>query len=153
MSSTLHDFLTGATRKAADDLIAALERLPADKRDWSPMGDARSALDMVAECAILNGTTVEMIQQRAFPPFDWESYRAAKTALVSDPDGALALLRENTTRVVAAIPTVDAADLATEIPMPWGAQSLSSILSYPYWNMTYHEGQINYLASMLGVLP
>ena len=87
MPNTLEAFLVNATQKAADDLVVALERLPDDKRAWSPMGDARSALDMIAECAILNGTTAEMIAARAFPAFDWDSYRSAKSALAEDPAG------------------------------------------------------------------
>ncbi len=30
--------------------------------------------------------------------------------------------------------------------------TVAQIASYPYWNMCYHEGQINYIASMLGCL-
>jgi hypothetical protein len=37
--------------------------------------------------------------------------------------------------------------------MPWGPMTVSQILGYPFWNMCYHEGQINYIASMLGTLP
>jgi len=36
-----------------------------------------------------------------------------------------------------------------EVQMPWGMMTLAQIISYPYWDMSYHEGQINYLASML----
>ena len=153
MSGSLQAYLARATQKAAADLLTALERLPQDKRDWQPMGDARSAADQVAECAILNGTTADLIAARAFPDFDFAQFAAAKTALVADPDTLRALLQANTARVIAALSTVDDAELEVEIPMPWGAQSLASILAYPYWNMSYHEGQINYIASMLGALP
>jgi hypothetical protein len=27
--------------------------------------------------------------------------------------------------------------------------TLEQIMSYPYWNMCYHEGQVNYIAAML----
>jgi hypothetical protein len=30
--------------------------------------------------------------------------------------------------------------------------TLANIIAYPYWNMSYHEGQVNYIASMLGCL-
>jgi hypothetical protein len=28
----------------------------------------------------------------------------------------------------------------------------AQMITYPHWNMTYHEGQINYIASILGCL-
>jgi uncharacterized damage-inducible protein DinB len=63
-----------------------------------------------------------------------------------------ALLEENTRRAVAAIGTVSDEALKDEVEMPWGKQPLADIVAYPYWNMTYHQGQINYIASMLGCL-
>ena len=30
--------------------------------------------------------------------------------------------------------------------------TLAQVIAYPHWNMSYHEGQINYIASMLGLL-
>ena len=64
-----------------------------------------------------------------------------------------ARLLENTQKVAAAIRAMPDDALAIEIHMPWGVQTLGAILAYPNWNMTYHEGQINYIASMLGCLP
>ena len=42
--------------------------------------------------------------------------------------------------------------MGVEIPMPWGPMTIGRMITYPQWNMTYHEGQINYLASLLGCL-
>jgi len=36
--------------------------------------------------------------------------------------------------------------------MKAGNQSLAEVMAYPYWNMSYHQGQINYIASLLGCL-
>ncbi len=38
------------------------------------------------------------------------------------------------------------------IPMPWGPMTVAQMITSPHWNMTYHEGQINYIASILGCL-
>ena len=152
MPHTLQEFLISATRKAADDLVAALMRLPQEKWNESPMGEARSPLDVIAECAILNGSTAELIQTRHFPPFDPEEYGRARAALIQDWDAMQALLKENTEKVIAVIRTVPNEDLDIEVAMPWGPMTLAQIVAYPYWNMSYHEGQINYVASMLGLL-
>lgn len=152
MPNTLQDFLAAATRKAAGDLAAALLRVPEDKRDWSPEGRARTALDQMAECALLNGYTVAMIQTRQWPDDAFAAYSQEKAEAVRDEAALNRLLQDNTERVVAAIGTVPDDALGHEIAMPWGAQTLAQIIAYPYWNMTYHEGQINYIAAMLGRL-
>src|SRR5690242_3707355 len=104
MSSSLQTYLVNATQKAADDLIAALDRLPEDKRAWSAMGDARTALDQIAECAILNGSTVDLINTRKWTMSDdFSAFMTAKANLAADENAAKALLTENTAKVIAAI--------------------------------------------------
>lgn len=153
MPNALQEFLARATLKQREQLEAAIARLPEDKRAWSPMGDARTAVDQFTECAMLNGSTVEMLQTRSFPAnFDFATYLEAKAALSQDWEKVQAMLKENTDRAIAAILAVPEADFNVEVQMPWGPLKLSDIMSYPYWNMSYHEGQINYIASMLGCL-
>ena len=152
MPGTLQNFLATATPKAAVVLETALLRLPEDKRDWSAMGNARSAIDMVAEAAMLNDVT-EMVRTRAFPAdFDMAEYSRAKAELCQNWDALRSLLHESTARSVETIRTVPDGDLNIEIQMPWGPYTLAQVITYPYWNMSYHEGQINFIASMLGCL-
>jgi len=152
MAQTLQTFLASATMKAMADLIAAVERVPVDKHNWCPMGDARTALDMAAECAMLNDG--QLLRERKWPEgFDFNDYMAQKADLVSQGWPAVkALLEENTPKVVEAIKGLSDEELDQTIQMPWGPFTLAQIASYPYWNMAYHEGQCNYMASMLGTL-
>jgi len=153
MPHTLQEFLALAVQKAAADLETALLRLPEDKRNWRPAEQSRTALDQVAECAILNGSTVDLIETRVFSAdFDYAEFTRAKDELSQDWDALRSLLHENTSRVVAAIRALPDADLDIQVNMPWGPMTLAQVIAYPYWNMTYHEGQINYIASMLGCL-
>jgi len=152
MTNTLQEFLVTATPKAAAALETALLRLPEDKRNWSPMGDARTALDMIAEVAMLNDIA-EMVRNRAFPTdFDMDDYLEMKAALIGNWGKLQPLLHSSTAIAVETIATVPSEDLGIEIQMPWGPYSIAQIIAYPYWNMSYHEGQINYIASMLGCL-
>jgi len=149
MPNTLQTFLAAATQKAADDLVATVESLPEDRRGWSPSDKGRTALDQVAECAILNGGTADIIASRTFPPgFDYQSFQRAKTELAQDWNNLKALLQANTTRVIAAIQSVPDDALEIQIDMPWGKMSLAEILAYPYWNMSYHQGQTYYIGSI-----
>lgn len=153
MPNSLHDFLISATKKASEDLETALLRLPEDKRGWSPGGKARTALDQVAECAIVGGKTADLITTHIWPvDMDFEQYAREKEALAKDEKATLALLKENTAIAIAAISAVSEADLGISINMPWGTMTLVQVMARPYWNMSYHEGQINYIASILGCL-
>lgn len=126
------------------------------------MGQARPALDQVAECAILNGTTADLIKSRTWPAdLDFGEFVRAKAELARDWNALKSLLQENTAKVIAVIRAVPNEDLGIEIYIPQemiskserGPTTLAQVISYPYWNMSYHEGQINYIASMLDFLP
>lgn len=153
MSITQQEFLAHAAEKAAQDLETALLRIPEDKRAWQPMDKARSALDQYAECALLNGSTADIIINKTWPEdYDFVEYGRARDELMTDWNAMQSLLQANTGKVVAAIREVRDEDLRVKIQMPWGPMTLAQIIAYPYWNMSYHEGQINYIASMLGCL-
>ena len=153
MPQTLQKFLVRSIPKATDDLVKAFLRLPEDKRGWSPAPTSRTALDQVAEIALLNGNTADLIAARKWTMGeDFSEYIKAKAELATGWDNAKALLDKNTARVLAAIEVLPDDDLEIEIAMPWGPSTLAQIAAYPYWNACYHEGQINYIASILGCL-
>ena len=152
MPGTLQEYLAKATPEIAKELEDAFLRIPEDKRGWSPMGTARTALDLIAECAILNDIS-DMVATHKFPEdFDFAKFGRAKAELAKDWNALRAQLHKSTSRAVDAIRTVPDGDLGIEIPMPWGPVTVAQMISYPYWNMSYHTGQLNYLASMLGCL-
>jgi hypothetical protein len=150
MANTFSQFLVRAIPKAKDDLVDAVERLPEDKRNWSPSGSARTALDQAAECAILNGSTAQTLQTRTFDNEFMAVYEKQKADLVAQGWQAIkAKLDENTAKVVAAIGGVPESDFHQTISMPWGELSLEQIMSYPYWNTCYHEGQVTYIETLM----
>ena len=151
--NTLQTFLTTSIPKATADMEAALLRLPEDKRNWSAGGSARSALDMAAEIAILNGDTAQMIATKTgMANFDLPELIRRKDELAADWPTLKTRLDENTARVIEAIRNLSDEDLNLELAMPWGAMAMTQIIAYPYWNACYHEGQINFIASILGCL-
>jgi hypothetical protein len=150
MASELQNFLVRSTQKACDDLIAAIERLPEDKRTWRPEGKGRSALNQAAECAILNGSTADVINARSWAiDFDMAGFEGAKQQLEGDWSALKSLLLQNTSRATAAIADVPDALINKELETPFGPMMLSQIMSYPYWNMCYHEGQTTYIETIL----
>ena len=153
MSGSLQGFLVSATQKAAADLTAAVLRVPQDKWEWKPMDTGRTALDQVAEIALLTGYTADLILERRWTMgSDFSVFEKEKTLLAQDWPGIQALLKTNVAKMIAALEALPEADLGTSIDMPWGPMTMAQIMAYPYWNMAYHEGQINYIASLLGTL-
>ncbi|BDI28414.1 hypothetical protein CCAX7_004650 [Capsulimonas corticalis] len=150
MPTTIQNFLAEFTPKAAENLIAALLRLPEDKRLWAPSPTARPALSLVAECALNNSYTVDMIETRQWTAGTMEEYFQEQTDLMNGDWATLeALLRKNTERFTACVRDLPDDVLGDEITMPFGKFTMTHTISYPYWNMSYHEGQINYIASIL----
>ena len=115
------------------------------------MGNARTALDQVAECAMLNGGLANLLHTRTMEGFDFADYERAKTALAQDwtlpcpPCARIPRRRPGD-------PRRPRRYLGIEISLPWAPMTLAQIIAFPSWNMAYHEGQINYIASMLGRL-
>jgi len=125
MPNTLQGFVADATRRAAKDLLDAALLLPEDTRGWQPLGKGRSALDQIAECAMINGNTVEMIQSRQFPATDMEAWMQEKTRLAEDWGRCAALLQSSAAQSAEAILTVTDDQLPLEIALPWGPFSLA----------------------------
>ena len=153
MPTSVQTFLADIAPVAAENLITALLSLPEDKRLWKPSETARPALSLVAECALNNGYSVDMIETRQWAAGPMDEYFKEQADLMNGDWATLeALLRTNTERFVACARTVPDDILTDEIQMPFGKFTVLQTLTYPYWNMSYHEGQINYIASLLGEL-
>lgn len=153
MSGAVQNYLAEAATKAAEELIVALKRIPEDKWEWNPAETSRTALHMFIECVLLTGYTAEVIRTHVFPADMLARYGADTATMATLGVDALSeRLRQSTTAVAAAIREVPDTDLGVDIVMPWQTQSLSETIAYPYWNMSYHLGQNNYIASQLGCL-
>lgn len=138
-----------ALRSSAEALTTLIGEL-GDKASWSPLDKGRTALDQVAECALMTGACVGIIQNKAVPSFDWEEFGKAQAALAADPEALLAALKTNTDNLIATIEGLSAEDAAFEVTMPWGATyTLAGLGDVAYWNNTYHQGQINYIQTLL----
>ena len=116
------------------------------------MGNARTALDQVSECAMLNGGMANLLHTRTMEGFDFEQYERTRATLQQDTDALLSVLRENTAKAAAAIRAVPDANLDDQIQLPWGLLTARKSSRTRLYNMSYHEGQMNYLASMLSCL-
>ena len=150
MSVTLQSYMVEAIGKKAEEMIEAFLRLPEDKRSYQPEG-CRSPLSMMAEVIMMNGFTKTIIESKAFPAdFTMDQYMAEEARLKAEPN-LVDLYRESLPVAYAAIGSVSDADLSVEVPMPWGMYTIADIIAYPFWNTSYHTGQIYYIAMSFGI--
>ena len=139
----------GAVRQSVESLTKLVNEL-GDKASWSPMDKGRSALDQVGECALITGACTGIIEAKAMPEMDWEAFGKAKAELVANPEALMAALSANTDVFITALEGLSAEDAKIEVTMPWGATyTLAGLANVVYWNNTYHEGQINYIQTLL----
>ena len=144
---TVQEYVARVTEKKADDLLAAARAVAQDRRDWKPLGQGRTVIDMVAECAIVNELSVRLLHERVWDEAGRDERRLAHAAL-DTLDKAGASLRENTRALVEAIRAVPDADLALEVMLPGETSTVAEDMLHPYWNMAYHEGQVNYIQTL-----
>lgn len=135
-------------RSSAESLAKVTTEL-GEKASWSPMDKGRSALNQVAECALMTGACIGIIQAKAVPAFDWEAFGKAQAELASNAEAALASLATNTEGFVAALEGLSEEEAGVEVTMPWGeVYTLAGLADVIYWNNTYHVGQINYIQTL-----
>jgi uncharacterized damage-inducible protein DinB len=139
------------TEKQIDRLFEIAHKFPADKLDWKPDDNTRSALDQLQEVATALPKFLPGIKARKieFDPAEfakWVEERSKITSL----DELERLTRESTKELLDYIRTVPESDLDTKVDMPFpGEFKVADLLSYTLWNASYHEGQINYISFML----
>ncbi len=139
------------TERKIGDLFQAARNLPADKLDWSPAPGARSALDQLQEVATALAMHWDLYQTRKLEwsedkMREWQEMRRQ----IRDLDALEARCREETARLLEFIENFpeDQLEALVDLPFP-GEWKMADIFYYHLWNMGYHEGQINYIGSLL----
>ena len=148
---TANELLIHLTRGQIKETFDAARELPTDRLDWKPAPEARSALDQLQELAtamefhwdVYVTRKVEWSQEKSER---WQAYRSQFT----DIDELENMAKAGAERLAAFLATFDPVDYAApvEFPIP-GEFNMADCLAYHYWNATYHNGQINYIASLL----
>ncbi len=149
MPMTVQQLAASRTQRAANDLIAAAEAMPAEKLTWVPMDEARTVLDQLTECVLANMKWTKILKTRRYANMPREVVEAVVPECATLA-GVTARLRQSAADLAEAIHTVGDAETADEIDTEWGPYSLADCCLHAYWNMVYHEGQINYIQTLYG---
>ena len=144
----MKDLLIGMLRHSSDSLAKAATDL-GDKATWSPLDKGRTAIDQVAECALISQWIAGVLTAQAMPAPDWDAFGVAKAAL-DTTEKALESLTAGTDALAAAITALPDSAAGIDVTLPWGAtMTLGQLPTIVVWNNSYHDGQINYISTLL----
>jgi hypothetical protein len=149
------DLVVRQTQKALDDVCRAALAVPEDRRDWSPMGEARSVLSQMREIATSGSFFLPIFRDRTVPEFDRHAHREAMRLRESfaTVEACVEAARESATELCAALAEIPDGALEEEMRLPFGGGmtlTMADVMLMPHWNMVYHLGQINQIQLMLG---
>lgn len=149
MTVTIPEVAIQMTTETAEILIAVATATPAERLAWTPLENGRSILEQLAECAVANRKWASILRTGFYANLPEGAYdQAVRDA--ADLTSATSMLRAATSELVTAIGTVSPDRLGDMIETEWGPYSIARCCLHAYWNMAYHEGQINYIQTLYG---
>ena len=147
------------TREALTSLFSAARHVPEDKRDWTPMGEARTAQTLLYECAMTTPFYIAAAQGRmkefaALVPDEamqelWRRRSEGAWTL----EGAESVARETFAELCQTLEAIPDERLGDRQPHPMDPRrqaTTADLMFLACWNLVYHTGQINYVQTMLG---
>ena len=149
MRMTVPQIAASRTQRAVKDLTAAARSTQPDKVNWVAQGEARTILDQLTECVVANLKWRDILRTRQYGNVPRELLEKTLAECATLPD-TLARLEQSGAELISAILAVPDEDTADEIESPWGPYTLADCSLHAYWNMVYHEGQINYVQTLYG---
>jgi hypothetical protein len=143
--------LANMNRGAAAALAKAAHDLGA-KATWKPLDRGRTALDQVQECAGLTRLCASIFAAGHMVPVNMDNMAQLRARLDTLEKAApyLHTAIEDLGRLIEEFP---AEKLDEKIVLPFGGgmeKSFAELALMNYWNMVYHEGQINYIQTLCG---
>lgn len=152
MNQTSLVSMINTSAASLDKAAAAL----GEKAAWSPLDKGRSALNQIVECGGIMQLSAQTVSGQAFPQMPMEQMRAMRNAALVENDTlekAVTSLHKGADALTAAVSATSDEDLQNiSVTIPFGGgmvKTLAEVVAMCYWNNTYHEGQINYIETLL----
>ena len=150
----IQEFLATSIESKLKQLFELARKVPEDRVDWSPGGTARSALDQLQEVAIIHRFHTKILLDKKvgeITPETFEKYNTDRRKLMTIDQCEESALRL-TAELVAVIRGYSDEGLELRITLPFGGGvdlSVAELMMMPYWNLGYHEGQIQFILNLL----
>jgi uncharacterized damage-inducible protein DinB len=127
--------------KLSELFLKAARVVPAEKQNWKPMPNGKSAQEILAHLGMANYFFAALLRGSAPPE--------VKNA--TNYEEALKLFEASKSQLAQAIRSVDPATFNEKRTMPWGEErTLKDLITSPMPHMAYHWGQIAYLQTLWG---
>lgn len=148
--------LREGVEQAKARLLGTFECVPEDKLRWSPSPSARTALQIVGHCAVVNRSFAAIIRGEGVP-LSGTAQEARLQIRAMDVDfatrqEAVAQIEDSVAEVLEALDGVTDALLGTTPANPFGALPFAFWMSQPSNHMNGHVAQIDYLQTIWGDL-
>jgi len=125
-------------------LLNGVKAMPEEKLTWKPAETARTAMEVAAEAVSMLSACAGMLENRGMSKHGDDESRPTTVAELE------AAAKEGAAKLYAVIRAFPEADFEKTLDLPWGKMSFFQIMSYPYWNIMWHAGQINYIQTLYG---
>jgi hypothetical protein len=154
----LEELITSAKRSTKANLRHLLHTfsfVPEDKVNWSPSTTAKSALRIVAHCAVSNGAFAAIIDGE---PMTAETFPEIKAKLneeekkLATKEAAIDALNGSYTVVISALDRMTPEKAASYVVTPFLKAPMPFFMNLPGMHMGNHAAQIAYLQTCWGDL-
>jgi len=126
-----------------DSLWRTIKAMPADKLDWRPAEGTRTTREILEELVMTTPFSAELIHTMKVPEMAEQKYPQDIAELEK-------MYRASVDDFIKAVREFPEDKLQEKMDLPWGAMTFFQMITYPYWNLMYHWGQISYLQTMYG---
>ncbi len=129
--------------------------MPEDKRDWVPMGSARSVNAQIEELATVHIYIIPILKTGEAPLIteDQKEHIRERKEQFDTFDKLIEGAKEGaklTAEAIRDVPDSKLDDVITLHSRGGIRRTMYEMVARPYWNLCYHEGQINYIQMLLG---
>lgn len=149
------DLLVRQIERQIEGFMNMVAKVPDDKLNWQPSAGSRSVLSQYQEVATIIDFAWPTYSERKM---EWNEEAFAQymqsRAQFETRESLEAELKRNTNRLIEYTRGLTEEDLESPVEMPFpGEFKLCGVIQYHAWNMAYHEGQIAYILTQLGISP
>ena len=121
--------------------------MPADKIEWKPSPDSRTARTLMEEIVMTTGYSAKLISTMQVPTDSPSMDPSEDKKSIEDMEAEHRASAEDYLKAAKEFPEDKLKDT---IELPWGKMTFLEVINYPYWNLMYHYGQIAYIQMMYG---
>lgn len=141
------------TDSSREAILLGLHYLPDAALSWSPSAASKSPLRIIAHVAATNDLINQLLGNPTAPAPEFERFNeltAEYETVVTTRAEAERVINETCAMLVETFKDSTEEQMAGDINTPFGPKPYQSWALIPSTHMDYHNGQLNYIQSILG---